>query len=122
MRFHYGGCYVVPTMPRTFRPAGYKGKAERDKEHDARRSASKPWRNWYSSSAWQKARLAQLAREPLCERHNAEGRVIPATVVNHRKPHRGNWTLFMDPSNHESVCESCHNTIIQREERRAERE
>ncbi|MDN3627161.1 hypothetical protein [Methylobacterium isbiliense] len=53
------------------------------------------------------ARAAQLAR----------GEVVPASVVNHRRPHRGEWALFIDPENHESVCKPCHDREIQREER-----
>jgi len=40
------------------------------------------------------------------------------TVVNHRRPHRGDWALFIDPRNHESVCKPCHDSAIQREEKR----
>lgn len=39
-------------------------------------------------------------------------------MVNHRKPHKGDWSLFIDPDNHESVCKDHHDTLIQREEAR----
>ena len=38
-------------------------------------------------------------------------------MVNHRQAHKGDWSLFIDPENHESTCETCHNRDIQREER-----
>lgn len=87
--------------------------------YDARRRRNSPWRAWYSLKAWFTARQAQLARQPLCERHLARGDVVAATVVNHRIPHRGAWALFIDPANHESVCKPCHDGDIQREERAA---
>jgi 5-methylcytosine-specific restriction endonuclease McrA len=59
----------------------------------------------------------QLSKQPLCERCEAKGRVEAATVVNHRKRHRGDLVLFFDPANHESTCKRCHDRDIQREER-----
>ncbi|CAH1670667.1 MULTISPECIES: HNH endonuclease [unclassified Chelatococcus] len=108
----------MPTRPPLFRPSQYKGKQQRDREHDAKRREAKPWRAWYKRPAWQAAREAQFNRQPLCERCLAEGRLEPATVVNHRKPHHGDWSLFIDPANHESTCKPHHDRDIQREERR----
>lgn len=44
--------------------------------------------------------------------------VTEATVVNHRTPHRRDWALFIDPNNHESVCQPHHDGLIQPEEKR----
>jgi 5-methylcytosine-specific restriction protein A len=44
--------------------------------------------------------------------------VVLATVVNHRKPHKGDRSLFFDAGNHESTCKPCHDGPIQSEERR----
>lgn len=38
------------------------------------------------------------------------------TTVNHRIPHKGDWNLFIDPTNHQSVCSPCHDGPIQAEE------
>ena len=38
-------------------------------------------------------------------------------MVNHRTPHKGNIELFLDPTNHESVCKPHHDGVIQSEER-----
>jgi 5-methylcytosine-specific restriction protein A len=38
-------------------------------------------------------------------------------VVNHRTPHKGDWSLFIDPANHQSVCKPCHDGPIQSAER-----
>ncbi|MGX1196377.1 HNH endonuclease [Parvibaculum sp. MBR-TMA-1.3b-4.2] len=105
-------------IPRAKRAAGKPtAKRERDRRHDARRREANPWRNFYKRKAWQQAREAQLAKQPLCERHLARGETVAATVVNHRIPHRGDWQLFIDPANHESACKHCHDSIIQQIER-----
>ncbi|MCF3933289.1 HNH endonuclease [Acuticoccus sp. M5D2P5] len=93
-------------------------KHRRDRTHDAHRREAKPWRRWYKRAAWLRLRALQLSEVPLCERHAAAGDVVLATVVNHRVPHRGDWALFTDRANHESLCESCHNAVAQAEEAR----
>ncbi|MBX3543592.1 HNH endonuclease [Chelatococcus sp.] len=109
----------MPSRPQVFRPSTYKGKQQRDREHDAKRRDEKPWRGWYKTAAWQAARNAQLNSQPLCERCLPRDEIVPATVVNHRRAHQGDWSLFIDPKNHESVCKPCHDGEIQREERAA---
>ena len=76
------------------------------------------YRRWYNLKAWKVARQAQLARHPLCERCEKAGRITAATVVNHRMPHKGDWSLFTDPENFESLCPPCHDGLVQREEKR----
>ncbi|NMG39900.1 HNH endonuclease [Chelativorans sp. ZYF759] len=41
-----------------------------------------------------------------------------AATVNHRIAHRGDAELFFDLENVESVCKTCHDGLIQREEER----
>lgn len=77
------------------------------------------YRRWYRLAIWRGRnglRARQLARQPLCERCRKAGRITAATVVNHRKPHKGDWSLFIDPQNHESLCAPHHDGLIQREE------
>jgi len=76
------------------------------------------YRKLYTTAAWTHARRAQLVRQPLCERCLVAGKVAAATVVHHRIPHKGDWVLFIDLANHESVCADCHDGPIQSEERR----
>lgn len=38
----------------------------------------------------------------------AEGFVIAATVANHTKAHKGDWDLFVDPDNLDSLCKTHH--------------
>ena len=46
------------------------------------------------------------------------GRSDPhSVIVHHKKPHKGNMTLFYYTSNLEAVCWSCHSGAIQSEEK-----
>jgi len=38
----------------------------------------------------------------------AEGKIVPATVVDHIIPHRGDQKLFWDQTNWEALCKECH--------------
>lgn len=65
---------------------------------------------------WQKYRLGFLAQHPLCVECAVSGppggdgkpRVVPATVVDHIKAHKGDQILFWDPKNHRGVCKPHH--------------
>lgn len=86
--------------------------------YDRRRYAEQKWRKLYSLAEWKQARAEQFARMPWCERCWADGRgAVTATVVNHRRPHKGDLVLFLDRTNHESVCKPHHDRTIQSEER-----
>ena len=80
-------------------------------------------RKLYSLAAWRGpngARQAQLKRQPLCENCLKHGRITAATVVDHKTPHKGDIRLFLDPNNHQSLCDDprwrCHSSDKQREE------
>lgn len=59
-------------------------------------------------SRWRKARADFLQRNPLCVKCMAQGRITPATVVDHIIPHRGDRKLFWDGQNWQPLCKSCH--------------
>ena len=67
-------------------------------------------------------RPAQLLREPFCRECAAQyppgdpRHRTRATVVDHIKPHRGSWPLFIDPANHQSLCKRCHDQKTAREQ------
>jgi 5-methylcytosine-specific restriction protein A len=42
---------------------------------------------------------------------------VRAEVVDHIRPHRGDWALFIDPGNHQSLCKSCHDRKTAAEQR-----
>jgi 5-methylcytosine-specific restriction protein A len=58
---------------------------------------------------WQQVRLLHLKENPLCVICKQEGRIKPAIVVDHIEPHRGNVTVFWDPSNWQGLCATHHN-------------
>ena len=57
---------------------------------------------------WRKARERFLRAHPLCVVCQREGRLTPATVVDHIVPHRGNQQLFWDEANWQPLCKSHH--------------
>jgi 5-methylcytosine-specific restriction protein A len=70
------------------------------------------------NTRWQKARATYLRHNPLCVMCRKEGRVEPATVVDHIVPHKGDTTLFWDTEgNWQAICAPHHNRDKQRQER-----
>jgi HNH endonuclease len=74
------------------------------------------WHYLYSKKAWKQLRLDHLAKEPLCVYCQREGRLTPATVVDHIKAHKGNLSLFYSPSNLQSLCKLHHDGAKQKAE------
>jgi 5-methylcytosine-specific restriction enzyme A len=70
--------------------------------------------------AWQKARKGFLAKHPLCQCPNCdEGhiRLRVASVVDHKVAHRGDYDLFWDRDNWQSMAKDCHDSYKQRIEK-----
>jgi 5-methylcytosine-specific restriction enzyme A len=65
---------------------------------------------------WRKARLAFLRKYPLCKHCLQEGKLTPATVVDHIVPHKGNTELFWDEENWQSLCDSHHSRKTAKED------
>ncbi|GAB1379927.1 HNH endonuclease [Pararhodobacter aggregans] len=105
-------CGCGNTVPHGTRCAcEVKRARERGARHDRARPNSS--QRGYTS-AWEKARKAFLRRHPRCAMCSA-----PATVVDHRIPHRGDQRLFWDQDNWQPLCAHHHNGAKQRMERRA---
>jgi 5-methylcytosine-specific restriction protein A len=69
------------------------------------------------TSRWDKARKTYLTSHPLCCYCEREGRIEPATVVDHIIPHKGDQALFWDAENNwQPLCAPCHSSVKQREE------
>ena len=93
-----------------------EGYCPRHKPAKAGRRASAQWHGWYSLPIWtDQLRPAQLLREPFCRECVRRGVRTWATVADHITPHRGDWALFIDPANLQSLCETCHNRKTARE-------
>jgi 5-methylcytosine-specific restriction protein A len=54
------------------------------------------------------ARVRFLAEHPWCVRCDAEGGRSLATVVDHRRPHKGDPELFWDERNWDPLCKRHH--------------
>lgn len=111
---------LTPMPPRL----GYAPSDERAR--DKHREKIKPWRAWYRTSRWQKLRRVVFERDDyMCQRTGilctGSGNDPTAPVANHRIPHRGDEALFWCLDNLETVSKEAHDSIVQREERAAER-
>lgn len=83
----------------------------------SRRKESAAYHSWYSKPIWGKRlRPDQLAREPFCRVCAAKGLRTRATVVDHVAPFRGDWSLFVSPANHQSLCKYHHDQKTAREQ------
>ena len=87
-----------------------RGKGHRLSISELKRRAL-PWRSWYKSKQWRLRRREFLRNNPLCVDVFGfhDGALVPANVVDHKVPHKGDWDLFWDESGWQSMCESCHN-------------
>lgn len=72
--------------------------------HPDRPSAS---RRGYTSK-WRRLSKQYLRKHPMCVRCMAEGKFVPATVVDHIIPHRGDETLMWSQDNWQALCKPCH--------------
>lgn len=115
---------------RPLRPCRHAGCSELTRDgwcpkHKPRhqRRVSEDYHAWYTLPVWtRRLRPQQLVREPFC---CVCARVYPAgdprsrtraTVVDHIVPHRGDWSLFVDPSNLQSLCKHHHDQKTAREQ------
>ena len=62
----------------------------------------------YATQTWDALRTAQLLKEPFCRACTARGLRVRATDVDHIRDHKGDWTVFTDEGNLQSLCHSCH--------------
>ncbi|MCK3657098.1 hypothetical protein A4G19_15670 [Pasteurellaceae bacterium Macca] len=74
------------------------------------------WHYLYNRNAWKQLRLDHLAKEPLCVFCLVDGKITPATVVDHIKAHKGDLTLFFSTHNLQSLCKLHHDSTKQKAE------
>ena len=104
----------MPWKPPMHRPLGAQSAAAVKARLDRQRPSAT--RRGYGPR-WRRARQAFLKRNPLCVACGVEGRLEPATVVDHVVPHRGDPVLFWDRANWQSLCKLCHDAKTAREGR-----
>ena len=85
-------------------------KPKRHKPWNQTQPQEKPFHHLYSNTRWQKARARFLRHYPLCVMCQKEGRITPATVVDHIEPHKGDEEKFWDESNWQPLCAIHHNS------------
>jgi hypothetical protein len=76
------------------------------------------YRKYYKMRFWKKRRLQQLCNEPLCAMCLAMGKAVPATVVDHVVPHKGDWNRFRLGAL-QSLCKVHHDGAKKRDEGKA---
>ena len=72
-------------------------------------------KKWYDCAAWQHRRAYQLKTQPLCLTCAQQGKIEPATAVDHIEPHRGDYNRFV-LGELQSLCFDCHNRVKQQVE------
>jgi 5-methylcytosine-specific restriction protein A len=65
---------------------------------------------------WREASQGYLRSHPLCRHCQQRGKLVQATLVDHIRPHRGDWSLFWDTDNWQELCDSCHSAKTVRED------
>lgn len=79
----------------------------------------RPWRHLYQRKEWIEGRKTFLEEHPLCEWHlkRQPQRYVPATIVHHSTPHKGNEIIFFDRTKWVALCKRCHDSDAQRQEK-----
>ncbi|MHB8124663.1 MAG: HNH endonuclease [Desulfitobacteriaceae bacterium] len=100
--------------------SGYCGLHTKDKQAARKQyDNNRPeWHDLYNSERWRKARLHFLRLHPLCECEDCKrsDRLLPATAVDHKIPHKGDYTLFWDTNNWQAMTKRCHNRKTAKED------
>ena len=65
---------------------------------------------------WRKVRNNFIKANPLCVICFAKGLIVPANVVDHIKPHKGDKNLFWNEDNYQSLCKPCHDAKTAKED------
>lgn len=100
------GCAHAVPCPDHARPTTKRRSAISQRAYDQQRGSAHA-RGY--DSRWRKARLAYLAKHPLCAICERKGLITAATVVDHIEKHAGDRRKFWDSSNWQPVCATCHN-------------
>ena len=100
----------MPSRSRRYVPHG--SRARRDRERDATRWRGSARQRGYDRD-WEKVAAWRLRESPLCRHCLIDGRVKPATQVDHitrfRRPDGSiDDELRLDPQNTQSLCDQCH--------------
>ena len=109
----YSGCqHSIPYEEKYCEDHREKGEArdknarrERQKAVDARRGSAASRGYGYR---WRIVAKRFLQKHPYCVECYRQGRIRPATDVDHIVPHRGDAKLMWNPNNWQPLCHECH--------------
>ena len=90
-------------------------QVERARKSEVDRWRGTPKERGYDA-AWRKVRAAVLAAEPLCRFCDAEGRITPATIVDHIVPIAEAPDRRLDTTNLRPLCKPCHDRRTARDQ------
>src|SRR6185295_5373274 len=77
-----------------------KGRCPKHQAATPQRSPEGQQRHKIYDAIWRRSRAAYLMQNPLCvDPYSDHGPIMPATVVDHIQPHRGNLSLFWNVDN-----------------------
>ncbi len=108
--------------PRLSTAAPRLASAATTQDRDRERIAFNPLRKLYKTARWMKLRWQTLVRDAFtCQMCGKIGHDPSKLVADHRRPHRGDLTLFWKPDNLQTLCASpCHSKHKQRLEQAQE--
>lgn len=100
----YNGCNLIVATDFC------EGHAEviRQRVNERYRDNRPQYKSWYNTARWKQARIRYLTYNPLCVHCLNNNNHVPAVVVDHIIPHKGNHTLFWDVHNWQALCKRCH--------------
>jgi len=110
----------MPTKPKTHDPipAALRARMNQQREADKKRAAYKydhtPERQadlaFYRSQRWVRFRnfAMKLPENVLCRACKEQGRIVPATDLDHIKPRKEHPELQFSIENVQGLCGSCH--------------
>lgn len=96
-----------PGCPELVSGQTYCDKHRREKQQVQDRYRGSAHQRGYDAR-WRRERVLFLQHNPLCVECKRQGRLKPATVVDHVVDHKGNMELFWDVNNWQSLCKRCH--------------
>lgn len=86
------------------------GCCEKHKKEPRERSKQSQAAQQLYDYRWEKASKRYRIEHPLCAECERKGRTAAAACVDHIVPHRGDYELFWDENNWQSMCDDCHRT------------
>ena len=97
---------------RLVRRGSYRNYRDNQTADQARRRA------FYGRQAWSNLRNTHIKKNPLCVDCYSRGRVVAGDAVDHIVELKDDPTLGMDPTNLQTLCNSCH-AVKTNDERKA---